>query len=258
MGVKMILHGEAEHLIKHIEDETIDLIVTSPPYNMRKAYERRLTFREYMSQAAGLIHALCCVLKPTGSICWQVGNYIEKGEVFPLDIYYYELFKEWGLKLRNRIIWHFGHGLHASKRLSGRYETLLWFTKSDDYVFNLDAIRVPAKYPNKKYYKGEKKGLLFDPPYSVEQYLRRYTPKQGGTAGRAEYWGKCKDEISRVLINGGIAISFCWDSVGMGKSRGFEIIEVHLICHGACHNDTIITIDKKLSLPTQNNLLEKE
>lgn len=89
-------------------------------------------------------------------------------------------------------------------------------------------------------------GVLFDPPYSVEQCLRLYTPKQKGTAGRAEYWAKCKDEIARAVKSGGIVISFCWDSTGMGKKRGFELVEVKLLCHGACHNDTIITVDRKL------------
>ena len=86
-------------------------------------------------------------------------------------------------------------------------------------------------------------GALFDPPYSVEQCLRRYTPKQNGTAGRAEYWGRCKDEIARIIKPGGHVISFCWDSTGIGKNRGFEIVEIMLLCHGACHNDTIVTID---------------
>ena len=89
-------------------------------------------------------------------------------------------------------------------------------------------------------------GALFDPPYSVEQCLRRYTPKRGGTAGRAEYWAKCKDQLVRIIVPGGVAISFGWDSTGMGKKRGFGIIEILLICHGACHNDTIVTIEKKL------------
>jgi len=88
-------------------------------------------------------------------------------------------------------------------------------------------------------------GVTFDPPYSVEQCLRKYTPKFKGTAGRAEYWAKCKDEIMRIIKPGGIVISFCWDSTGMGMKRGFEIIEILLVCHGACHNDTIITVEKK-------------
>ena len=88
-------------------------------------------------------------------------------------------------------------------------------------------------------------GVLFDPPYSTEQCLRKYTPKQGGTAGRAEYWAKCKDEIARIIKQGGKTISFCWDSTGIGKKRNFGIIEIMMICHGACHNDTIVTVEQK-------------
>ena len=95
-------------------------------------------------------------------------------------------------------------------------------------------------------YRDMAKGVLFDPPYSTEQCLRRYTPKHGGTAGRAEYWAKCKDEIAKILSVDGIAISFGWDSTGIGKKRGFEIEEILLLCHGACHNDTIITVDRKV------------
>ena len=97
-------------------------------------------------------------------ICWQVGNYVDKGEVFPLDIFYYQIFKNHGLQLRNRIIWHFGHGLHASNRFSGRYETILWFSKTDDYIFNLDNVRVPSKYPGKRHFKGPKKGQVSGNP----------------------------------------------------------------------------------------------
>lgn len=94
-------------------------------------------------------------------------------------------------------------------------------------------------------------GVLFDPPYSVEQCLRKYTPKFKGTAGRAEYWARCKDEIARIVKPGGKCISFCWDSTGIGKKRRFELVEVKLLCHGACHNDTIITIETKLPTSTE-------
>jgi len=89
-----------------------------------------------------------------------VGNHVQQGEIFPLDIVLYPIFREHGLHLRNRIVWHFEHGLHCSKRLSGRHETILWFTKGSDYKFNLDAIRVPSKYPGKKHFKGPKLGQL--------------------------------------------------------------------------------------------------
>jgi adenine-specific DNA-methyltransferase len=104
------------------------------------------------------------LLSDRGSLCWQVGNHVDNGEIFPLDIYLYPIFREHGLKLRNRIVWHFEHGLHCTKRFSGRYETILWFTKSDDYTFNLDPVRVPSKYPKKRHFKGPKAGQLSGNP----------------------------------------------------------------------------------------------
>lgn len=155
----VILEGDAKVTLKSIPDEAVKLIVTSPPYNLGKVYEQSTSLDRYLDELAPILTELIRVLSPAGSVCWQVGNYVDKGEVFPLDMHYYPLFKSLGLKLRNRIIWHFDHGLHASKRFSGRYETLLWFTKGDEYTFNLDSVRVPSKYPGKTHFKGEKQGL---------------------------------------------------------------------------------------------------
>lgn len=138
----------------------MQLIVTSPPYNIGKKYESRSPLESYIQAQAKVISECVRLLAPRGSLCWQVGNHVQNGEIIPLDIVLYPIFREHGLKLRNRIVWHFEHGLHCSKRLSGRYETILWFTKRDDYVFNLDAVRVPPKYPGKKYFKGPKAGQL--------------------------------------------------------------------------------------------------
>ena len=150
--------------MKTLESESMKLIVTSPPYNLGKSYERRSPLDDYLESQARVISECVRLLHPKGSICWQVGNYVSDGEVVPLDTVLYPMFKAHGLKLRNRIIWHFGHGLHSSKRLSGRYETINWFTKSDDYTFNLDPIRVPSKYPNKRHFKGPNVGKLSGNP----------------------------------------------------------------------------------------------
>lgn len=155
----MVLYtGDAKDFLRTIPDQTATLIITSPPYNLGKEYETKVSLGEYVEEQKEVIRELVRILRDEGSICWEVGNFVEKGEVFPLDIYYYDIFKREGLKLRNRIIWRFGHGLHASRRFSGRYEVILWFTKGDDYVFNLDGVRVPAKYPGKRHYKGPKRG----------------------------------------------------------------------------------------------------
>jgi len=140
------------------------LIVTSPPYNIGKSYEKVRPLDHYVEGQARVIKECVRLLNDRGSICWQVGNHVQDGEVFPLDVMLYPVFKQLGLKLRNRIVWHFEHGLHCSKRLSGRHETILWFTKNDDYTFNLDPIRVPAKYPDKKHFKGPKAGELSGNP----------------------------------------------------------------------------------------------
>src|SRR4030042_2794104 len=147
---KIVLYaGDCLNVLRDIPTDYIQLIITSPPYNVGKSYEHSTTLEEYLKTIRPILLELTRVLSPHGSLCWQVGNYVENGEVFPLDVYFYPLFKELGLNLRNRIIWHFNHGLHASKRFSGRYETILWFKKTDNYIFNLDAIRIPSKYPGK-------------------------------------------------------------------------------------------------------------
>ena len=140
------------------------LIVTSPPYNLGKSYEARSTIDMYLEHQERVIDECVRLLADDGSICWQVGNYVDNGEIIPLDTLLYPIFKKHGLKLRNRIVWHFGHGLHCTKRLSGRYETICWWTKSNDYVWHLDPIRVPSKYPNKKHFKGPNAGKLSGNP----------------------------------------------------------------------------------------------
>lgn len=150
--------------MRRFPDGYFKLVVTSPPYNIGKSYETRSSLESYVKSQASVIAECVRLLEDRGSICWQVGNHVDGGEVFPLDALLYPVFKSFGLKMRNRIVWHFGHGLHCSRRLSGRHETILWFTKSDDYTFNLDPIRVPSKYPMKRHFKGPKAGELSGNP----------------------------------------------------------------------------------------------
>ena len=150
--------------LKSVPDGLCKLIVTSPPYNLGKVYEARSSLDEYCEAQEQVLQECLRVLHPQGSICWQVGNYVQNGEIVPLDTLMWPIFRDLGLKLRNRIIWHFGHGLHCTKRLSGRYETINWWTLNDDYTWNLDAIRVPSKYPNKRYFKGPNAGKLSGNP----------------------------------------------------------------------------------------------
>jgi adenine-specific DNA-methyltransferase len=153
-----ILKADSFRKIKTFKDDSIQLTITSPPYNIGKSYEHRQELQDYLRPYSDFARELFRVTGESGSVCWQVGNFIDQGEVFPLDIFFYEVFKSAGFKLRNRIIWHFRHGLHATKRLSGRYETILWFSKGENPTFNLDSIRIPSRYPGKLAFKGPRKG----------------------------------------------------------------------------------------------------
>ncbi len=155
----LISESDSLEFLRTVPNSSMKLIVSSPPYNLGKSYERRQRLESYLAWQEKVLTECVRILRSDGSLCWQVGNHVSAGEIYPLDILFYRILKEdLDLKLRNRIIWRFAHGLHASKRFSGRYEVVLWFTKSDDYLFNLDPVRIPQLYPGKRHHKGEKKG----------------------------------------------------------------------------------------------------
>jgi len=161
----IVLHsGDCMELLKQIPDGKAMLVVTSPPYNIGKPYEKPLLMPEYLEWQAAVIAECVRILNKDGSICWQIGNYINDREIFPLDMLLYDQFKKHGLKLKNRIIWHFRAGQHGFKKFSPRYETILWFTRGDNYTFNLDPVRVPRRWPANTRKTGPLKGQPYGSP----------------------------------------------------------------------------------------------
>lgn len=160
-------------VLAKIPNETVQLVVTSPPYCMGKEYENLSddinSFIKLNKKAIKESHR---ILQIGGSLCWQVGFHVKESTIVPLDCIIYNIVEDINKKLadnsklylHNRIIWSFGHGLNAEKRLSGRYETIMWFTKGNKYDFNLDAVRIPQKYPGKKYAHGKKAGQFSGNP----------------------------------------------------------------------------------------------
>lgn len=162
--------GDVEAFLDALPEEPLfDLVVTSPPYNLGKEYERdadhaNRSMEKYFSWQQRVIKKIFPRVKDTGSVCWQVGNFVDNGSIQPLDILLAPIFQTLGMRLRNRIVWRFGHGLNCRKRFSGRYEVILWYTKSDKYTFNLDAVRIPQKYPGKRHFKGPRLGEISGHP----------------------------------------------------------------------------------------------
>ena len=110
--------------------------------------------------------------------------------------------------------------------------------------YHLDALEFLKQLP------GQYKGILFDPPYSLRQVKecyenlgRDFTMADSQDVGR---WTAIKKVISERIIDGGYALCFGWNSQGIGKQNGFELIEALLVCHGGAHNDTIVTVEKKI------------
>jgi len=101
----------------------------------------------------------------------------------------------------------------------------------------------------RKYFLLPVEGVLFDPPYSPRQFKECYeamklkTPFEVFNAG---YLAKCRDRIGNLVKPGGKVISFGWNSNGAGKKRGFDIERVLLVAHGGGHNDTIVTVERKI------------
>ncbi|MEG4575237.1 DNA methyltransferase [Microcoleus sp. N3A4] len=155
-----IFLGNCLELLSSLPDECVDLVVSSPPYNLGKEYETKQALNIYLEEQRIVLQECSRILKKSGSLFWQVGAFSDRGMLIPLDIRFFPILESCGLIPRNRIIWGRQHGLHGRKKFSCRHETILWFTKSDEYIFNLDDIRVPQKYQNKKHYRGSRKGEL--------------------------------------------------------------------------------------------------
>jgi hypothetical protein len=109
------------------------------------------------------------------------------------------------------------------------------------YPYKEDAMKYLSKFTNESV-----DGVLFDPPYSPRQ-LKECYQSQGMVLHdtKSSVWADWKDEIARVIKPNGLCLSFGWSSNGIGKSRGFEIIEILLVAHGGNHNDTIVVVERK-------------
>ncbi|SRR5216683_1802302 len=91
--------------------------------------------------------------------------------------------------------------------------------------------------------------VLFDPPYSPRQIAECYQqvgrPCSVQDTQNARLYRRVKDGLDSMLATDGIAICCGWNSVGFGTGRGYELLEILLVLHGAAHNDTIVTVERK-------------
>ncbi len=161
----VVHHGDWRELLDQLPAESVDLTVTSPPYCIGKDYDMSRTVEDFRKEHETIIPRITEITKDGGNICWQVGYHVKNGSLTPLDFIVHSIFSSIsGIALRNRIVWTFNSGLHCSRRLSGRHEVILWYSKGKKYHFNVDPIRLPQRYPGKKHHKGSKRGQYSSNP----------------------------------------------------------------------------------------------
>lgn len=148
--------GDCRDLLKTIPDASVRLVVTSPPYDIGKAYGKyqdKVGLDSWLDMLDEVVGQISRILTSDGAFFLNlspvpVGTY---KEIIPLPFYGYELIKKHGLFLRNMITWTFNNMQNCTNRLSGRYENILWAVKNlDDYVFHLDDVRIPYLSQNDK------------------------------------------------------------------------------------------------------------
>lgn len=145
MDINKIYNMDCLEGMKNIPDKSIDLVITSPPYNIKKkytSYKDDLSLKEYLSFLTVTFQEVYRVMKKGSNFMLNVGKYIDKeGNAIPLQYFLFPILIDIGFKLRQDIVWRFKGGMAAKKKLTGQYESIMWLYK-DEYIFNLDEIRI--------------------------------------------------------------------------------------------------------------------
>lgn len=153
--------GDCLDLIKDIPDKSVRLVVTSPPYNIKKEYGKysdNVSLEEWKELISSVTEEVYRILTDDGSFFLNLSQipYGKDKEILPLQYIGYDIIKDKKFFLRNMITWTFNGMQNPTKRLAGRYENIIWAVKDlNNYIFNLDDIRVPYITKNDKRLTGK-------------------------------------------------------------------------------------------------------
>lgn len=145
----LIYTGDSLELLPYLDDGSVPLTVTSPPYNIGKEYERVLEIGEYLDWAEKWIQMVHLKTAPTGSFWLNLGYVSLEGRAKAIPLPYL-LWDRIPFFMIQEVVWNYGAGVAGKKFFSPRNEKFNWYVKDpDSYTFNLDLVRDPnVKYPN--------------------------------------------------------------------------------------------------------------
>lgn len=141
-SVQRVIEGDCLSIMETLDPGSIDLVLTSPPYNAGKEYEERLTRKGYEEFARKWTSRLPSLLSATGAVWLNVGYMLDRRAVVPLEYIYHPIMEELGFHLVQPITWSFRGGMTYRRRFAHRTERLLWWVRDlEKYEFRLDHVR---------------------------------------------------------------------------------------------------------------------
>lgn len=151
-----VIVGDCLEELARLEDESVQLIICDPPYNIKMAqWDERA---DYVVWAARWLSEAQRVLLPSGNLVifggLQYQNEASGGDLLSL---LHHLRHDSSLLLVNLIVWNYPNGMGALRFFANRHEEIAWFAKTKGYFFDLDAVKEPYDEATKRAYSRDKR-----------------------------------------------------------------------------------------------------
>jgi len=223
----LVIENDIISSLSKIASSSITLILTNAPCKEKD---------NYVKEQETIIKEIHRILTDDGSVCWCIcESNMKEDKLLPLDIIFFQIFYNMGMTLKNRIVWR------NNTYPNAKYNLILWFSKSEKSVFNLDSIRVPSKYPGKLHYKGKKIGKPSGNPLGKNPSDVWIDLDLGEAEGQlpACYIERCieaftniDDTVLDVFCDNGLILSTCIKkkrkAKGIVHSSKFDLIKEYI------------------------------
>lgn len=190
MEINKIYLGDSIELIKQLPNDSVDLVITSPPYSTLKTYitDPGISPNDWVEWFMPLCKEIERVIKPTGSFILNINDKVESGFRHPYVFdFISQLHKQTGLKMFERLFWNKMKGLPNRSRFGDRVEFVFWFAKQKGFYFNIDEMRTEYSQSSIKRFKKPLK--------------KRYARTENDTDEYKDWSANVKGALPTTLVN---------------------------------------------------------